>query len=198
VNELPLTLAQPRLLDPVRHDPRPPAVAVLEDWLGQRLPTYCPDPARDWLETWQTGWRVGADDALCSLARREIQEAWEVLTEPARLLRLLRGKRRRGTVGQLWQEHLHEARGAHAEALRLALTWSVPASRVRTWAVGGRYGCASDEVRFRGCTVTVHRRSRVTEDSRQSIGWPSGSETPEGWERDGSYIRRDGGIWRRA
>lgn len=206
MNKLPLRMQprpelppQPDLVRP--RDPRPVSVAVLEDWLGEHAPGWVVDAKRDHLETCRWGVLRDAPRALVDEAWRTTWERWEADTDPGRLLPMLAHARGRGKVGALWAEHLWAARQAHGEALLLALHPSrgILARHVRTWAVGGHYGCGSDEVRFRGAAVTVHRLGRVTEDSRQAIAWPRHcGEPPEGWWEDGHYIRRNGGSWRVA
>lgn len=188
---LPLPLAPARA-----PDVRPPAVAVLEDWLGEHAPKWRTDPQRDWLETWQGGIRHEAPWSLLEQAFTEAWACWETLTAPSKVLPLLASMRGRGTVGRMWLELYLAGLAAHREALELALEHGVLVRHVRTWITSGRYGCASDEVRLHGCGVVARRLHRITEDSQQAIRWPTGAALPEGWVRDGDYIRRSGAEWR--
>lgn len=197
MDELPLTLAPP-LFEPPRRDSRPPSVAVLEDWLGEHAPRWLPDPERDWLDTWRGGVTHAAPLSLLEQAFTETWACWEALTAASQVFPLLASMRGRGTVGRMHLGLYTAGLAAHREALELALVHGVSVRHVRTWVVSGRYGCASDEVRLRGCGVVARRLRRITEDSRQAIGWPQGLAAPEGWRREGGFIRCSGAEWRYA
>ncbi len=189
---LPLKLAEPAL-PLVPADPRPAAIAVLEDWLAERLEGWKVDHGRDWLDLCARGRKCAAPATLVEQAEEAAWAHWRTITGPARLVTALTVARGRGTVGQLHASQIAAARRAHEQALCLAMVNGLHARKVRTWLVDGRYGCASDEVRFVGALVTVHRLHRITEDSQQAINWPRRfPDVPEGWVREGSYIRRSG------
>lgn len=185
---LPLGLALPV-------DPRPPALAVLEDWLCEHARDWVVNPEREPLEIPPAGEAAGAPSELVDQAYDAAWMWWHERTEPALLMRQLAAQRGAHVrMGYLRIEQIAPACRAHHEALLLADQNGRPATAVRTWIrPPHRVSRAGDEIRLHGTRVSVHRHASLAGPSGQTIRWFSrgegvGGVIPDGWRRWSDHV----------